>query len=102
VNIQQFSIEAAALISATPEAAILNCDSPLPCRFCPHQRSIFNKPSTVSFPLAVVECNSRTTTPEQQVGFSTVSGCSIVTIVFTYTRLVLYCYRNRFIKNEEA
>jgi hypothetical protein len=85
VNIQQSSIEAAALISATLEAAILNCDSPLPCLFCPHQRSIFNNPSTASFPLAVAECNSRKTTPEQQVGFSTVSGCPIVTIVFTCT-----------------
>jgi hypothetical protein len=36
VNIQQSSIEAAALISETPEATILNCDSPLPCRFCSH------------------------------------------------------------------
>jgi hypothetical protein len=40
VNIQKSSIEAAALISATPEATILNRDNPLPCRLCSHQRSV--------------------------------------------------------------
>jgi hypothetical protein len=65
VNIQQSSIEAAALISATPEATILNCDSPLPCRFCSHQRCVFKKPSTASFPLAIAACTSRTITPQK-------------------------------------
>ena len=65
IYIQQSSIEAAALISATPEAAILNRDSPLPCRFHPNQRSVFNRPNTASFPLAAATCNSRTTTPQR-------------------------------------
>jgi hypothetical protein len=83
VNIQQSSIEAAALISATLEAIILNCDNPLPCRLCSHRHN-------VSAPQASLWQQQHATPGrphhrEQQVGFSTVSSYLIVTIVFART-----------------